>query len=325
MTFHTQHVSADDDTRLTTYRWRAAGPAQAIVLIVHGMAEHAQRYDAFAQALADAGLDVHAFDLRGHGATTAPVDHGFLGPSADWQSLLDDVARLRTHALDTVGRLPVFLFGHSLGSFIVRATVQQRGRGYAGAILSAPDTPNRFVCRLGAAVAALEASRVDATGTSALLQRLTIGPYSRRIRKRMGRLDSPFDWLSSDSRAVATYETDPACGFALRTQTWQHVLRGIARSSAPSARRAMPAALPLLLVAGADDPMGRFGRGPRTLARALDNDGQRDVELRLYENARHELLHEPIADTVTRDIRAWIEQRLAAQPRHPRRFDDHQE
>jgi len=306
----TLQVSTDDDTHLATYRWPAEGHARAILIIVHGMAEHACRYDRFARHMAAAGIDVHAFDLRGHGVTAPAVDHGYIGTADDWQALVDDVARIRTHALDTVGRRPVFVFGHSLGSFIAQAVLQERGDGYAGAVLSGTDQPSRLGCRLAAGLAALESARVDATGRSALLQRLSMGAYNRRLKRRTGHVHTPFDWLSSDRRAVADYNNDSACGFAMRADTWRQLLHGIARTCSPHARRAMPPHLPVLIVAGCEDSMGHFGRGPRSLARALDNDGQRDVDLRLYADARHELLHDHTAERVNSDVLAWVENHI---------------
>lgn len=309
-TIQTLQVSTDDDTRLAAYRWPAEGRARAVLIIVHGMAEHAGRYDRFARHMAAAGIDVHAFDLRGHGRTTVPASHGHMGTEGVWQALVDDVARIRTHALDIAGRRPVFLFGHSLGAFIAQAVVQQRGNAYAGLILSATDKPNRIAYRAAAAIAAMEAARVDATGTSALLQYLSLGAYNRRLKRRLGHVESAFDWLSSDHEAVAAYIRDPACGFAMRTGTWRQLLRGIARSQSPHAQRGMPARLPLLIVAGRDDPMGGFGRGPAALARDLDNDGQRDIQLRLYDGARHELLHDYTATRLNTDVLAWLESHI---------------
>ncbi|GAB3680738.1 alpha/beta fold hydrolase [Salinisphaera aquimarina] len=312
MAFDSLHVSADHDTELATYHWHAAAPPRAALVLIHGMAEHARRYDAFAAHLAAAGIDTYAFDLRGHGATTMAVDHGYLGTSATWNTLVDDVERIRTHVMDSVGQRPVFLFGHSLGSFIALRVLQKHGAHYAGAILSGTDTPNRMMCRLGALVATLESARVDPTGSSALLQRMTLGAYDVKLKKRLGMKVRKNAWITSNSPALDAYEADPHCGFAMRTDTWRRLFKGMVRTHTPHARRRVPAHLPLMLVAGLDDPMGGFGRGPTRLARSLDNDGQRDIDLHLYADARHELLHEHIADTVTGDIRAWIERHLSA-------------
>lgn len=310
MTYESQQVSAEGGARLVAYRWPARTTPRASLIVVHGMAEHARRYARFAEHLAEHDIEVHAFDLRGHGATTRSVDHGFLGDGCRWSHLVDDVQRLYRRARDQTGG-PVFLFGHSLGSFIAQSVLQQSGHDYAGSILSGTDMPNRLQCRAATWLARMEIARMDATGASDLLQRVTLGAYDRRLAKRFGPVRDNA-WLSSDDAALDAYEADPDCGFALRAGAWLEILRGIVRSSAAHARRRIPRDLPLLLVSGGDDPMGGFGRGPERLARALDGDGQRDLELRVYESQRHELLHDRSADTVTADIRSWIEARLDA-------------
>ena len=317
MTYESEQVSTDSPTRLVAYRWPAQSPTRACLIIVHGMAEHARRYAHLAEDLAAAGIEVHAFDLRGHGATTAAVDHGDLGERCDWQTLIEDVERIRQRAAARTPRVPIFLFGHSLGSFIALAVLAQYGEAYAGAILSGSDRPNPLACRAAAVLARIECARIGAHTRSQALQRLIIGAYDRRLARYYGTLRSNA-WLSTDDSAVDAYEADPDCGFALCAGAWHTVLCGIARSASAYGLRRVPMALGLLVIAGRDDPMGNFGRGPQRMARAWAADGQRDLELRLYDSRRHELLHDQHADTVIADIRRWLDARIPHAPAHTR-------
>lgn len=303
---HSSTTISTDDTALKAYGWSSPGAATAIVIVVHGMAEHARRYAPFAEQLAAAGLDVHAFDLRGHGATTAAVDHGHIGNQTRWQTLLDDVSAVRAHAVKTSGDLPVVLFGHSLGSFIAQGVIQTSGCDYAAAVLSGAASPSRIMCRLGALFAAAEGARVDPTGCSALLRALSFGAYERASKRRHGGIRTPFDWLSSRPEAVDAYIDDPETGFDMRTAAWQCLLPGIARTQSAHARRQTPMALPLLFASGADDPVGDFGRAPRALARAYKNNGQNDVSALVYDGARHELINDTTAAEFTHDTLAWL-------------------
>lgn len=302
----TYTLNRDNDTPLAVYHWPASSAPDAIVLIVHGMAEHAQRYADFARQLNAAALAVWAFDLRGHGATTTAIDHGYIGGNTRWQTLVADVAAVREFAVDTTGRVPTILFGHSLGAFIAQATMQTHGRDYSAVVLSGPANPSRFMCRLGALLAAAETLRVDPTGRSAILRKMSFGAYQKALRKRVGSQRTAFDWLSSQPAAVDAYIADPQAGFDMRTATWQCLLKGIARTQSPHARRRAPAELPLLIAAGGDDPAGAFGHGPRALANSYRNNGQADVSLQLYPGARHELLNDSCAATFTHDILGWL-------------------
>lgn len=273
------------------------------------MAEHGRRYTLFAEQLAARGLDVYAFDLRGHGGTTEAIDHGYIGTGTRWQMLLDDVAAVHACALETSGCLPVILLGHSLGSFIAQAIMQSRGRNYAAIILSGTAMPSRLSCYLGAIVAAAESARVDPTGRSALMRALSFGAYEKAIKRRTGNRRTRFDWLSSEEKAVDAYVEDPDTGFDMRASTWQRLLPGIAGVQSPRARRQAPMNLPLLIASGEDDPVGKFGRSPRRLACAYDNSGQRDVTTLVYAGARHELLHDTTAALFTHDLLAWLAER----------------
>ena len=307
-------TTSADGTRLATYRWPAAAAASAIILIIHGLAEHGRRYNHFAERLAAHGVDVYSFDLRGHGATTERVDHGHLGTHSHWQTLLDDVAAIRTQAMQESGYLPVILLGHSLGSFIAQGVLQNHGRDYAGAVLLGAATPSRIMCVLGRFVASVESARVDPTGHSMLMRRLTFGAFEKALKRRIGSKRTHFDWLSSLPAAVDDYIADKDTGFDLRTATWQRLLPGIARVQSPRARMQIPQTLPLLIAAGEDDPVGGFGREPQKLAAAYTNGGHSDVTTLIYAGARHELLHDRVADHLHHDLLDWLTtRRLAGQ------------
>jgi alpha-beta hydrolase superfamily lysophospholipase len=72
----------------------------------------------------------------------------------------------------------------------------------------------------------------------------------------------------------------------------------------------VPATLPILLISGTRDPVGRNGRGPARLARTLKSSGAQDVTLVLYPEARHELVNEINRDSVTQDLIAWLDARI---------------
>ncbi len=148
---------------------------------------------------------------------------------------------------------------------------------------------------------------------------LTFGAYEKSMKRRTGSKRTAFDWLSSRPEAVDTYIRDPEAGFEIRTGSWRCLLRGIAAVQSPHARRRTPAQLPLLIAAGGGGPMGGSGRGRAALPAAYDNDGQRDVTLRLYDGARHELLHDVVAESFTQDVLAWMSERgITDQGQHAR-------
>jgi alpha-beta hydrolase superfamily lysophospholipase len=129
--------------------------------------------------------------------------------------------------------------------------------------------------------------------------------YNRRFRPARTKAD----WLSRDEQEVDAALGDPLCGVGLTTQSWVDFAKGLLALDAPGRFRHVPAALPILIIAGTRDPVGNNGRGPDRLARAIKRGGAQDVTLRLYSNARHELVNEINRDEVTRDIVAWLDSR----------------
>ncbi|MET0386149.1 MAG: alpha/beta hydrolase, partial [Polyangiales bacterium] len=119
-----------------------------------------------------------------------------------------------------------------------------------------------------------------------------------------------YDWLSRDPAEVDKYIADPLCGGDITTEAWVELLGGLSRLEDRSLLAGIPKRLPIYLIAGALDPVGRAGRGPRALADAYTRAGLHDVTLKLYPNARHEMLNETNRDEVTADVIGWLDTRL---------------
>lgn len=293
-------LTAGDGAPIRGHVWLPETEPRRIVLLIHGMAEHASRYGRFGAALASAGSAVFAPHLRGHD----PADGDARGHFGDWRRLLADIASVRDEATRRFPGRPLVLFGHSMGSFVAQNLLVERPGGVAAAVLSATDKPPAALRLFGLALASAERLRVGARGTSAVLQFLSFGSFNRPFRPAR----TEFDWLSSDPAEVDAYVADPACGFACDTASWRALLRAIGRVQSPAALGGLPAELPILMVAGTADPVARHGAGPQALAETYRRAGLRDVEVRLYAGGRHELLNDRIRDEVTADIAAWLEE-----------------
>lgn len=298
-------LAADDGTTIRGHLWLPETEPRRLILLMHGMAEHAGRYARFGNALADAGFAVFAPALRGHG-TGEPRGH--FGGDDGWRRLLADVDAVRAEALRRFPGRPLALFGHSMGSFVTQELLASGMEGVSAAVLSATDKPPAALRLFGLGVATLERLRVGARGTSPVLQFFSFGAFNRPFRPAR----TEFDWLSSDPTEVDAYIADPDCGFACTTASWQALLRAIGRAQSSAALRKLPTTLPVLMVAGAADPVARNGAGPNALARAYRHAGLRDIEVKLYPEGRHELLNDRMRDEVTADILAWLDEHVDA-------------
>lgn len=305
-------LDASDRSRLYVYHWHPASTPKAIVMLSHGMAEHGGRYHRLGQALSDAGFALYVADQRGHGKT---ADHGVLGHYADdqgWSKVVGDLASLSQYIKQKHPGLAVFLMGHSMGSYIAQAYLLHHSASLQGAILSGSNFQPIALYRSASVIARMERWRQGATGRSALIEWLSFGAFNKKIKP----VRTPFDWLSRDPEEVDRYIDDPLCGFRCTNQFWVDLLAGLQQISKPKNLAQIDPSLPLLIIGGECDPVSE-GKRLKDLADALEQAGNRQLQLNVYPKARHELLNETNRDEVTRDLLAWLEHALAS-PRPPR-------
>lgn len=290
------------------YRWLPDDDAaRAVVVIAHGMAEHASRYARFASALTGAGYAVYAQDHRGHGRTAelggAP---GVLAERDGFETVVDDLHGLVEHARQEQPGLPVVLFGHSMGSFLMRRYVQRHHGDTAALVVCGTASDPGALGRVGRTIA-LGQSRLRGRGhPSGLMTSLTFGGYNRPFRPNR----TDFDWLSRDDAEVDAYVADPWCGRACSAGFYVDLLGGLATINSEVEAARTPTGLPVLVISGTADPVGGDGKGVRAVAEQLQRVGVSAVTLRLYPQARHELLNETDRDEVTADILSWLDDAL---------------
>jgi alpha-beta hydrolase superfamily lysophospholipase len=312
MTFTLSRLERPDGAKLALYVWPApAGPIKATIQIAHGLGEHAARYDRAAQALTRAGYAVYASDHRGHGQTAQkPEDLGFFADSDGWTKLVEDLFAVSAYIAQERASLPHVLFAHSFGSFVAQDYLSRHGDTLAGAVLSGTNSGVAWMVKLGIGVAYLERLRVGPHDKSGLLFASTIGEYNRKFAPNR----TSADWLSRDAAEVDKYVADPLCGFDLTVQGWIDLMGGLIRIEDTALQRRVPKSLPVYLMAGAQDPVGRGGKGPRALLAAYERAGMSRVSLKLYEGARHETLNEINRDQVVADLIAWLDANITQPP-----------
>jgi alpha-beta hydrolase superfamily lysophospholipase len=220
--------------------------------------------------------------------------------------VVDDQRQLFDEIESRHPRTPVFLMGHSMGSFVTRCMLPSVARSLAGFVLSG--TAHEPLAKLLSArlLAAAERARLGRRGRSPLLRALTFDAYNKQV-------DHPrtdCDWLSRDPREVDAYVADPRCGFMCSVQLYHDMFGGMIEAFGASALRGLPKKLPIYIMAGEHDALNQRLAGIRRMHRAMEAEGLREITLRVYPGARHELLNETNREEVTRDLLGWLEARL---------------
>ncbi len=302
--------SSDRVSRLHGYIWWPEEGVEplAAVQLVHGMAEYIGRYDEFARYLNSKGFVVYGHDHIGHGESVASKeDWGNLPVDDGKDILIEDVHRVRT---DVMGRIasvydqlpPLFLFGHSMGSFVVRAYLARHAYGLRGAIICGtgfmPPRTSAAANKLAHAIARVRGGEYH----SKLLHKMGVGSYAQEIDGAQTELD----WLSHNEDNVARYIADEQCGFMFTAGGYATVTDLMHEICTKECAEAYPKDLPLLFIAGTEDPVGECGEGVSHAADLAHAAGVKDVRCRLYAGMRHEILNERGRQVVFDDIVSWM-------------------
>lgn len=288
--------------------------ARAGVQITHGIAEHSGRYDRLARFLAGAGCVVYALDLRGHGETAGPAGLGQAGPTA-WEDMIADIKHLSDIIRTEYGSLPLIAFGHSMGSALTQSHLENHGDLLAGAILcgtlgALPGLDEDGYDSLIQQLHTLAASP-DATQPSQFFGSLLVGfnaPFIAGVPHPTGS-----EWQTSDPEEIRLFQSDPLCGKPFSNAMTYSVIKGLHGLWLSENESRIPVDLPILLIAGTDDPVGGKTVTIQGLITRYMTNGHRALEYRFYAGGRHEILNEAEKDCVHRDIGHWLTQILDGQ------------
>lgn len=283
--------------------WIPESGAKAVFQIVHGMAEHGERYEDFAAYLCQKGFAVLVDDHAGHGKSVKSDDDlGYFGDEGGWDAFVEDEKALTELAKKEFPDIPIIFFGHSMGSFIAREYVRRYGSDEAvkGAIICGTSGKNpaaAIAIGMAGMIAKLKGSR----HRSEFINKIAFGPYNNKIKNPK----TPFDWLTTDEAIVDKYIADKYCGFLFTAAGYKDLFTILNTVSGKDWYAGVPKDLPLLVVAGEEDPVGSYGKGVKEVYNNLKAEGCADVTLKLYPAMRHEILNEKERATVYEDIAAW--------------------
>ena len=297
----TFHLRNAEGMNIFVRRWAPAqGQPKAIVVIAHGAAEHSARYGRFAAALNDDGYVVYAPDHRGHGETAGTLDQaGWAGPDG-WNGMLRDLKMVVDHAKSEHTGLPIFLFGHSMGSFLAQRAIQLWGNELGGCILSGS---SGAMAGLNEMAPMLEmAAQGDAARLPSDAWVQLFSSFNAPFTPRTG-----FEWLSRDDAEVDKYVADPWCGFVFSNRLVADLITGWVEMWQPENEANIPKTLPLLIFSGEEDPVGGNTQAIQELVRRYAALGIQDMEVIFYPEGRHEMLNEINREFVTEDILNWLD------------------
>ena len=279
------------------------GQPRGIVQLSHGMIDYVGRYEELAAYLTAQGYIFAGNDHLGHGRTAVPAeDLGFFAERGGVDFLLRDLHQMNKLLREKFPDLPIVLFGHSMGSFLARLYAAKYPHTISALIIHGTGGSNPAL-PAGMALAAIVSAFRGGRHRSKMIASLAFAGYNSKFPKEEGENA----WLTRDCARVADRPTDPFANYTFTVSGYRDLFRMVGGCNAKSWYADFPKSLRTLVISGDADPVGAYGKGPREVYGKLLVAGCRDVRLKLYDGARHELFNETNREQVYADLLAFLE------------------
>lgn len=284
---------------------------EAVVLVSHGMVEHAARYEAFASFMCDKNIAVYVEDHRGHGETAKLAkdngtgDFGYLADKNGFFRVVEDIHEEVLFLKDKYPGKKIILFGHSFGSFISQCLIEKYGDSIDGVVLCGTAGPRKALIAVSRVVGALP-KLFAKKRPSKFMNKLAFGAYNAKIKNPK----TEFDWLSRDEEQVQKYINDPWCGYIPTAGFFADMSQGLSYIHKNGNMKKIPLSLPVFFIDGDADPVGSYTKTVTKLCSIYKKNGMETVDIKFYEGARHELLNETNKEEIWGDVREWVERRV---------------
>jgi alpha-beta hydrolase superfamily lysophospholipase len=282
-------------------------PVRAIVQINHGMAEHSARYFDFAQHLCNNGFGVYLHDHPGHGQTADADKTGHLDWNKGWDNMLDVIHNINKTIRKAHPNVPVFLFGHSMGSLLSRHYNAAYPMYFKGMIISGTTNPSTSALESTLLLVKFIHLFKAETYKSKWLNNVFYGKLSSGLKGPR----TEFDWLSTDANEVEKYKHDPLCGFLVSLGFLKNLLRGTLQMLTVEKQLKFRKNFATLIISGKQDTAGNLGNDPIAIQQKYIEQGYFNTRLSLLDG-RHELLNEsePVKSNTYDIIINWMDEKL---------------
>lgn len=296
---------AADGKKIYYHSWCAEKPWLNI-LLAHGMTEHSGRFAHFGEFLAEHGISLYALDQRGHGMTGKEDNTlGHLRKNVDWDMMMLDLVEMQKIIRED-NQAPVFLMGHSMGSFLARCTVQRYPQTFNGLILSGTGNSAGKLGKAALQMAKLCCFCFGEEQIAEKVQNMAFGMFNKTVKAPQ----TDFDWLTRDSAQVQLYLEDDLCGLMCTNGFYHELLTGIVTANDEQKLTGLNKDMPIYLFSGDEDPVGLAGKGVKEVEQQFLQSGMKNVTCKLYSGGRHEMLNEINQLEVYADLYHWLEEQI---------------
>lgn len=299
-------MSCDGKTTIHVVMWcpdeKEYDKPVAILQICHGMIEYIDRYDGFARYMAQRGLVVVGNDHLGHGESVASDDAlGYFKDERPQEALAKDAHHLTVLMKKMYPETLYYLAGHSMGSFVARKYICDYGHELDGVIIMGTGHQSSLAVIAGKILADITGAVKGDRYRSRMLSKIMFGNYNKRIKN----VRTANDWLTRDENVVDEYNAGKLTTFLFTVNGYKGLMKMILYVRRPRNIARIPKNLPMLMMSGLDDPVGEYGKGVYRAYNSYHGHID-DIDLRLYEDCRHELCNELNKEEIYDEIYGWI-------------------
>lgn len=266
--------------------WKAE-PATSNLVFMTGMQEHSERYDHLARYLNDFGISVYVLDAVGQGLNAPrPEDQQKWFKGAFDTNV--SAAHQKVMELKEETKLPTFIMGHSMGSFMTQRYLELFPDSADKVVIWSSNGPRRMKMACAYMLASILTNKRNWDKPSKFISNASFGPYARTVKNRK----TDVDWLSYDEENVKDYIADPYCGAENTHGFWKEFLRGMNELYKKKNLKKVSKNEKILIVAGEEDPVGEMGKGPRRLKEMYEKLGVSNATIFMFPHMRHEIHNE---------------------------------
>lgn len=305
----TVKVKMSDGKEIVLNKFLPSKKIKAVIVLHHGQTEHSLRYTHFAGFLNKNGIALYAHDGRCHGQSVDKIeDLGYLDYDKGFDTVTSDLHTIIETCRKDLPDVKVFIAGHSFGSFVVQNYIEKYradNENFGGAILLGSAGPKLFLMFAGILLAKIVTFFKGKKGTSKLLHKVMHGSYNDHFPG-----EGENAWLSRDKEVQKAFEDDHRCGFE-PTNAFRHTfLKGLFNIHRQKNLAKIDVDLPILIMSGTEDPVGDYGKSVDKLVSTYKDYRIKSLKVKMYKDARHELLNELNKDEVMKDLLDWVKEKL---------------
>ena len=301
------YPSTDRKTRIHAVEWSPDEEPKAILQIAHGVTEYILRYEEFAEFLTSKGILVVGNDHIGHGNSIAEnAKPMYFGPEGSFKYAVDDINTLYKMTKDAYNNVPYVILGFSLGSFIVRRFLIDYPNQVDAAVLVGTGQIAPIKIKIAKFIAQIEAKKHGDDNPTPMIKKLSFENYNKLFKPNR----TPYDWLCLSKKSLDKYIIDTKRGKELSAGLFREMLSGMEYTVNIENIKKMNKDIPVLFLSGEMDPVGERGKSVKKAYLDFKKVGIKDVDMKLYKDLRHDIIHEDNCIEIYNDIYNFFERKV---------------